>query len=52
MTHVRLWRFEVPAEQEQRFLVAYRSDGDWARLFASAPGFIRIELWRDASGAY
>ncbi len=52
MTHVRLWRFEVPAEQKERFLIAYRSDGDWARLFAFAPGFIRTELWRDASGAY
>ena len=52
MTHMRLWRFEVPADQEQRFLPAYRSDGVWARLFATAPGFIRTELWRDQSGAY
>jgi heme-degrading monooxygenase HmoA len=52
MTHVRLWRFEVPVEHEERFLAAYRPDGDWARLFASAPGFIRTELWRDDSGAY
>jgi len=52
MTHVRLWRFQVPAGQEERFLAAYKSDGDWARLFASAPGFIRTELWRDGSGAY
>jgi len=52
MTHLRLWRFEVPAEHEERFLAAYKSDGDWARLFVSAPGFIRTELWRDASGAY
>ena len=52
MTHVRLWRFEVPAEQERRFIAAYKSDGDWARLFASAPGYIRTELWRDESGAY
>ena len=52
MTHLRLWRFAVAAEQEKRFLAAYGSDGDWARLFASAPGFIRTELWRAESGAY
>lgn len=52
MTHLRLWRFEVPAETEERFVAAYRSDGDWARLFATAPGFIRTELWRGANGRY
>ena len=52
MTHLRLWRFEVPGDEEQRFVAAYRSDGDWAQLFATAPGFIRTELWRDESGAY
>lgn len=52
MTHLRLWKFEVPAEVEGRFVAAYRSDGAWARLFASAPGFIRTELWRGEDGSY
>lgn len=52
MTHVRLWRFEVPEEQEAEFVAAYRSDGDWAKLFGTAPGFIRTELWRDGDGIY
>ena len=52
MTHLRLWRFEVPAATEERFVAAYRSDGDWARLFATAPGFLRTELWRDGDGIY
>lgn len=52
MTHLRLWTFEVPAETEERFVAAYKSDGDWARLFAAAPGFIRTELWRSADGLY
>ena len=52
MTHVRLWRFEVPPETEERFLSAYRSDGDWAKLFGTAPGFIRTDLWRDGDGIY
>jgi heme-degrading monooxygenase HmoA len=52
MTHLRLWRFEVPVEMEVRFLAAYRPDGDWAKLFATAPGFIRTELWRGEDGVY
>ena len=52
MTHLRLWRFAVPAETEARFVAAYGSDGEWARLFAAAPGFIRTELWREADGTY
>jgi heme-degrading monooxygenase HmoA len=49
---LRLWRFEVPPETEARFVAAYKSDGDWARLFATAPGFIRTDLWREADGTY
>ncbi len=52
MSHLRLWQFEVPAEEEARFVDAYRSDGDWARLFATASGFIRTELWRDGDGIF
>ena len=52
MTHLRLWKFEVAPEHQERFVAAYSSDGDWARLFASSPGFIRTELWRDGDGIY
>jgi len=52
MTHLRLWRFEVPPETEARFVAAYRSDGQWTRLFAMAPGFIHSELWRETDGTY
>ena len=52
MTHLRLWQFEVAAEREAQFVAAYRSDGDWAKLFATATGFIRTELWRDGDGIY
>lgn len=52
MTHLRLWKFEVPEETEERFIAAYRSDGDWARLFGTVPGFVRTELWRDGDGVY
>lgn len=52
MTHLRLWRFEVPTATERRFVEAYRGGGDWARLFDSAEGFLKTELWRQADGAY
>ncbi|MDV3257939.1 MAG: antibiotic biosynthesis monooxygenase [Sphingomonas sp.] len=52
MTHMRLWRFDVAAADEQRFLKTYGSDGAWARLFATAPGFIRTELWQSSDGSY
>ena len=52
MTHVRLWRFEVTPDREAEFVAAYRADGDWARLFGAAPGFIRTELWREGDGVY
>jgi heme-degrading monooxygenase HmoA len=52
MTHLRLWKFEVAPEHEERFVAAYRSDGDWARLFSAAPGFLKTELWRSADGSF
>ncbi len=52
MTHLRLWEIVVPAGGGERVVAAYRSDGDWAQLFAAAPGFIRTELWRAGKGAY
>ena len=52
MTHLRLWTFEVSADAEHRFVAAYKTDGDWAKLFATAPGFIRTELWRGGDGLY
>ena len=52
MSHVRLWRFIVPPESEARFVAAYGAEGDWARLFAEAPGFVRVELWRGEDGSF
>ena len=52
MTHVRLWRFEIPPQTEVQFVAAYGAEGDWAALFAADPGFIRTELWRDGDGIF
>ena len=52
MTHLRLWRFDVPPTTEEQFLAAYGPDGSWARLFQTADGFIRTELWKSVDGSY
>ena len=54
MAHVILWRFRVAPEHRAAFEAAYAADGDWARLFAQAPGFLGTELLHacDAPGTY
>jgi quinol monooxygenase YgiN len=53
MIHV-IWEFEVPAEQRQRFELAYVSDGVWAKLFRRDPAYCETVLIRDheAAGRY
>ncbi len=52
MSHLRLWRFVVPPAREARFIAAYGPQGDWARLFREARGFLRVELWRGEDGSF
>jgi hypothetical protein len=52
MTHLRLWRFEVSEDQEGRFAAAYGPEGSWAKLFRTASGFVRTELWGNGDGIY
>jgi heme-degrading monooxygenase HmoA len=44
---VVIWMFHVRPEHEEAFLAAYGSEGDWARLFQRAQGFLGSELLRD-----
>jgi heme-degrading monooxygenase HmoA len=39
-----IWRFRVPADSVAEFERAYGSRGDWAQLFAQAPGYAGTEL--------
>lgn len=39
-----IWRFRVPAAAVADFERAYGPSGDWARLFARAPGYAGTEL--------
>ena len=49
-----IWRFRVPAAEAAAFERAYGPDGDWAQLFARAPGYAGTELLKqnDANGVY
>jgi quinol monooxygenase YgiN len=47
--HVMVWRFDVKPAAVEVFRTAYATDGDWARLFASAEGFVGTELFRSDS---
>jgi heme-degrading monooxygenase HmoA len=49
MSHLILWTYEVAPEVESAFRAAYSVDGEWARLFARAPGFLGVELFSDGS---
>jgi len=48
---VRVWEYDVPADQVHRFVAAYGPTGDWARLFARGDGFARTELYRSTESA-
>ena len=40
MTYIRVWRFRPLRNAEAAFESAYGPEGDWARLFRTAPGFL------------
>lgn len=39
-----IWKYEVLADTETDFRVAYGPDGEWTRLFARHDGFLGTEL--------
>lgn len=47
MSYAILWTYDVAPEHEAAFRGAYGPNGDWARLFARAPGFLSVELLSD-----
>ena len=48
---IRVWEYEVPAEQSDAFLVAYGSGGDWVQLFRRGRGYVGTELYRGTDTA-
>jgi len=48
-----IWRFRVPAGRVADFERTYGPHGDWAVLFAGAPGYIGTELLKlDGESSY
>jgi heme-degrading monooxygenase HmoA len=48
---VRLWEYDVRPGRVAEFVAAYGPDGDWARLFAGADGYLGTELFGSTSTA-
>ena len=48
--YVRVWEYEVPAEQVEAFLVAYGPVGTWAQLFQQGRGYLGTELYQSTEG--
>ena len=44
MSHVRVWRFRPLPNRIAAFEEAYGPEGDWARLFRTADGFLGTTL--------
>ena len=44
-----VWEYEVRTEQAAAFEALYGPDGDWARLFGRADGYVETRLFRDTA---
>jgi quinol monooxygenase YgiN len=42
------WEFEVSPDRAAEFCSIYSPRGEWAQLFAQAPGYLGTELFRSA----
>ena len=50
--HVIAYRYSVGREQIARFERTYGGDGDWARFFTTAEGYLGTDLLRAQGGEY
>lgn len=46
--HVLVWEYRVAPGHAAQFEHIYGPDGEWARLFRLAPGYLGTQLLRDA----
>jgi hypothetical protein len=49
--YVMIWEFFVRSASQKEFEGIYGPSGDWARLFASSPGYQGTELLADSEQA-
>ena len=47
MSYVIIWTYDVAPEHAEAFCAAYGPDGDWAKLFSQADGFVGVDLYSD-----
>lgn len=47
-----VWRYAAAPGAEARFAEIYGPEGEWARLFRRARGYVRTELLRDEAGGF
>ena len=47
--YVIFWEYEVRPEQVAAFEALYGAEGDWARLFSRADGYVETRLFRDTA---
>ena len=47
--YVIVWEYEVGPEHAAAFEALYGADGDWARLFRWAEGYVETRLYRDTA---
>jgi heme-degrading monooxygenase HmoA len=47
--HLILWEYRVRAGRQDEFISVYGPDGEWARLFRLAEGYLGTELARSVS---
>jgi heme-degrading monooxygenase HmoA len=47
-----IWSYRVAEQYRDEFERAYGPDGDWARLFRRAEGYIRTDLMAGDEGSY
>ena len=45
---VVVWQFEIAEDKIPAFEAAYGTEGSWAQLFRTSPGYLGTELLRDA----
>lgn len=51
MPFLRLWRYRPAPGRETEFVSAYGADGNWARLFRRADGYLGTVLLPGAPGS-
>jgi heme-degrading monooxygenase HmoA len=48
---VRVWEFEVPAQEVEAFMSSYAANGAWSQLFARGDGYVDSRLYRATDDA-